>query len=166
MNLQYPSLAIRAPRLLALAATLAAASMLAGCVNDTASGSVYTYDQAQREQVVRHQPRPQTRQIARLGGVVADLAEARRGRIVGPVRRTQAAHAPALLIDQDHRFVPHAGFQRRDQRLHLIRRLDIAPEQDEAQRPDLGEEGPLLRRQFKPGTAENTRPDHAAPLSG
>ncbi|MBV6305372.1 glycine zipper 2TM domain-containing protein [Candidimonas humi] len=53
MNLQYPSLAIRAPRLLALAATLAAASMLAGCVNDTASGSVYTYDQAQREQVVR-----------------------------------------------------------------------------------------------------------------
>lgn len=53
MNPLYSSCAARTPRLLILAATLAAASLLAGCANDSASSSVYTYGQAQREQIVR-----------------------------------------------------------------------------------------------------------------
>jgi outer membrane lipoprotein SlyB len=42
------------PRRVVVAAVLAASmAVLAGCANDTASSSVYSYGQAQREQVVR-----------------------------------------------------------------------------------------------------------------
>ena len=40
-------------RSLAIAAVIASAAVLAGCAHDTASSSVYSYGQAQREQVVR-----------------------------------------------------------------------------------------------------------------
>jgi outer membrane lipoprotein SlyB len=43
----------RSGRMLALAAVLGSLAVLAGCANDTASSSVYTYGQAQREQIVR-----------------------------------------------------------------------------------------------------------------
>lgn len=43
----------RPVRALAMAALLGSVSILAGCANDTASSSVYSYGQAQREQIVR-----------------------------------------------------------------------------------------------------------------
>lgn len=44
---------LRAGRGMAIAAVVASAAILAGCAHDTASSSVYSYGQAQREQVVR-----------------------------------------------------------------------------------------------------------------
>lgn len=44
---------LRAGRALVLTVAVGALSVLAGCANDSASGSVYNYDQAQREQIVR-----------------------------------------------------------------------------------------------------------------
>ncbi|NYT66600.1 glycine zipper 2TM domain-containing protein [Alcaligenaceae bacterium] len=43
----------RAVRQFTLAGVLGLAAVLAGCANDSASSSVYTYGQAQREQIVR-----------------------------------------------------------------------------------------------------------------
>ncbi|HUG59728.1 MAG TPA: glycine zipper 2TM domain-containing protein [Candidimonas sp.] len=43
----------RPARLLALTALVGSLSMLAACANDNASSSVYSYGQAQREQIVR-----------------------------------------------------------------------------------------------------------------
>lgn len=43
----------RPARLLVMAALAGSLAMLAGCANDTASSSVYSYGQAQREQIVR-----------------------------------------------------------------------------------------------------------------
>jgi len=43
----------RAGRWLAIAAAATALTMVAGCANRSASSGVYTYDQAQREQIVR-----------------------------------------------------------------------------------------------------------------
>ncbi|NYT58152.1 glycine zipper 2TM domain-containing protein [Alcaligenaceae bacterium] len=43
----------RPARLLAMAALAGSLTVLAGCANDTASSSVYSYGQAQREQIVR-----------------------------------------------------------------------------------------------------------------
>ncbi|NYT84080.1 glycine zipper 2TM domain-containing protein [Pollutimonas harenae] len=43
----------RPARLLVMAALAGSLAVLAGCANDTASSSVYTFDQAQREQIVR-----------------------------------------------------------------------------------------------------------------
>lgn len=45
--------ALRVGRGMAIAAVVASAAVLAGCAHDTASSSVYSYGQAQREQVVR-----------------------------------------------------------------------------------------------------------------
>src|SRR5690606_2302379 len=44
---------IRRGRTLMLAAVLGSLAVLSGCANDTASSSVYSYGQAQREQIVR-----------------------------------------------------------------------------------------------------------------
>lgn len=43
----------RSARLLAMATLAGSLTVLAGCANDTASSSVYSYGQAQREQIVR-----------------------------------------------------------------------------------------------------------------
>ena len=43
----------RARRLVALTVLAGSLSIMAGCANNSASGSVYNYDQAQREQIVR-----------------------------------------------------------------------------------------------------------------
>lgn len=40
-------------RIIAISALVSAAALLAGCANDNASSSVYSYNQAQREQIVR-----------------------------------------------------------------------------------------------------------------
>lgn len=44
----------RAGRLIAVAALVGAMGVIAGCANPSASSSVYNYDQAQREQIVRY----------------------------------------------------------------------------------------------------------------
>lgn len=44
----------RLPRLAAIAGVVLASLALGGCANQSASGSVYTYGQAQQEQVVRY----------------------------------------------------------------------------------------------------------------
>jgi outer membrane lipoprotein SlyB len=44
---------MRSSRIVIAAALAASMAVLAGCANDTASSSVYSYGQAQREQVVR-----------------------------------------------------------------------------------------------------------------
>lgn len=44
---------VRPTRLLAMTLLAGSMAVLAGCANDTASGSVYNYGQAQREQIVR-----------------------------------------------------------------------------------------------------------------
>ncbi|SHH54299.1 outer membrane lipoprotein SlyB [Pollutimonas bauzanensis] len=43
----------RPARIAAITVLAASMAVLAGCANDTASGSVYSYGQAQREQIVR-----------------------------------------------------------------------------------------------------------------
>lgn len=43
----------RAGRLVALTAAVGALAIIAGCANPSSSSSVYTHDQAQREQIVR-----------------------------------------------------------------------------------------------------------------
>ncbi len=43
----------RTARIIAMAVLAGSTVVLAGCANDTASGSVYSYGQAQREQIVR-----------------------------------------------------------------------------------------------------------------
>lgn len=54
MNPVHSLRGIRAKRYFAMAAVAGAATLLAGCANnDMASSSVYSYDQAQREQIVR-----------------------------------------------------------------------------------------------------------------
>jgi outer membrane lipoprotein SlyB len=49
----FPTRHIRRGRTLMLAAVLGSLAVLSGCANDTASSSVYSYGQAQREQIVR-----------------------------------------------------------------------------------------------------------------
>lgn len=54
MNSSYIQRIGSAPgRVIALAAVLGSLAILAGCANDNASASVYSYGQAQREQIVR-----------------------------------------------------------------------------------------------------------------
>lgn len=64
---------MRAGRGIAIAAVVASAAILAGCAHDTASSSVYSYGQAQREQIVRlgtvQSVRPVTIQQDRTSGM-------------------------------------------------------------------------------------------------
>ncbi|NYT63442.1 glycine zipper 2TM domain-containing protein [Alcaligenaceae bacterium] len=46
-------ISLRPARVLAMTVLAASMAVLAGCANNTASSSVYTYGQAQREQIVR-----------------------------------------------------------------------------------------------------------------
>lgn len=97
MTQQY---VLRAGRGMAVAAVVATAAILAGCAHDTASSSVYTYGQAQREQVVRlgtvQSVRPVTIQQDRtsgagmvaggaLGGVAASGIGGGRGRTLATI---------------------------------------------------------------------------------
>ena len=90
----------RTGRGVALLAALGCAAVLAGCAHDSASSSVYSYDQAQREQVVRlgtvQSVRPVTIQQDRtsgvgvaaggaLGGVAANAIGGGRGRTLATI---------------------------------------------------------------------------------
>lgn len=91
---------LRTGRGMAVAAVVASAAILAGCAHDSASSSVYTYGQAQREQVVRlgtvQSVRPVTIQQDRtsgagvvaggaLGGVAASAIGGGRGRTLATI---------------------------------------------------------------------------------
>ena len=79
-------------------------------------------------------------------------------RRLAPLRRPQPGNPAAFLVDQDRRLAArHAGTQLVDQAARALDRVDVAGEQDEAQRIGIAEEGTLLRRQFRPGAAQNQR---------
>ncbi|MNV77985.1 hypothetical protein D3C71_1714500 [compost metagenome] len=100
------------------------------------------------------QPRPQTHQFTRRHRIVDGLQVGRSRRVLGPVRRAEALHPTAFLIDQDGGVgAPHAVAQIVNQRLHLGLGVHVAAEQDEAPGLGLSEEGALLRRQLVAGTA-------------
>ena len=90
----------RAGRGMGIAAIVASAAILAGCAHDTASSSVYSYGQAQREQVVRlgtvQSVRPVTIQHDRtsgagvvaggaLGGVAGSAVGGGRGQVLAAI---------------------------------------------------------------------------------
>ena len=88
-----------------------------------------------------------------------------------PVRRAQARHAAAFLIDQDRRIgAAHGRAQVVDEGAHLVRVGAIAREQDEAPGSVLAQQRPLGLGQHEPGHADDCRlidrPDAAAPGSG
>jgi hypothetical protein len=63
------------------------------------------------------------------------------------MRRAQPLHPATLLIDQHGRIRPiDAGAQGLGQGAHLLRRLDVSLEEDEAPRTDLPEEVALAFR--------------------
>lgn len=101
MNSIYSSsLRVRSYRLICAAALAGSLALLAGCANDNASSSVYTYGQAQNEQIVRtgtvQAIRPVTIQKGQtsgvgalaggaLGGVAGSAIGQGRGSILGAV---------------------------------------------------------------------------------
>jgi len=105
-------------------------------------------------QVMRHQPRAQPRQFTGFHRVVRRLQISVARRVFGPVRRPHPLDPSALLIDQDRRFgIADGGPQFVGERPHLLRRVDVSPEQDEPPRPRLGEEGPFVLAQPITGAA-------------
>ena len=97
----------------------------------------------ERGQVVGQQARSEEYDVAAQQGVVGrqlPIGPARRE--TPPVRRPQPLLASALLIDQDRRVgALDTGAQLLDQAAQLVRRLDIAFEDDEAPGPHIGEAG-------------------------
>ncbi|TEA76791.1 glycine zipper 2TM domain-containing protein [Allopusillimonas soli] len=94
---------VRASRLIALTAVLGTIALVAGCANHSASSSVYTYGQAQREQIVRtgtvEAVRPVTIQTdessgmgglagGAMGGVAGSAIGGGRGSILGAIGGT------------------------------------------------------------------------------
>lgn len=94
---------VRASRLIALTAVLGTVALVAGCANHSASSSVYTYGQAQREQIVRtgtvEAVRPVTIQTdessgmgglagGAMGGVAGSAIGGGRGSILGAIGGT------------------------------------------------------------------------------
>lgn len=97
MNKQFT---LRTGRSMAVAAVVASVAMLAGCAHESASSSVYTYGQAQREQVVRMGTVQSVRSITikqdrtsgagvvaggALGGVAANTIGGGRGRTLATI---------------------------------------------------------------------------------
>ena len=74
-----------------------------------------------------------------------------------PVRRTQAGDAASLLIDQDRSVAAHGLAHRAGQGANLLGRVHIAGEEDKAPGLRLGQEVPLLGRQFQPRDAKDDR---------
>ena len=79
-----------------------------------------------------------------------------------PMRRAQTLHPPAFLIDQHRRGgIADRGAQVADQCPDLIRSLDIAGEQDEAQRVGFFEKAFLVVAKRRSRAAEDRRPGRA-----
>src|SRR6185312_8520893 len=94
--------------------------------------------------------------LDRIAGI--DRAEGSRGRKVRPLRRAEPLHAPALLIDEDRRFVvsgESAKFLSQSSDLRWA--FTVALEKDEAPRLHRREELPLGRVQPRTGAADDQR---------
>ncbi len=105
----------------------------------------------QYAQILGDQPRGKSRQLFVRS---RDLTESGGGRIDRPMRRAQALDPAAFLIDQHGGVFAEQVAEGLGQRPHLIRRVDIAPEQDQTPGPRLGEEGALAR----PSAPSRTHP--------
>ena len=82
------------------------------------------------------------------GGVpIVDAAVGGARRIGRPMRRAQALHAAALLIDEHSGIAPNRVAKRCSQPGHLRRRLDVALEDDQPPRRARAHERPLRGRQ-------------------
>ena len=74
------------------------------------------------------------------------------------MRRPETLHPAALLVDQHRRpGVADAVAHLVGQGPHLVRAVDVAAKDDEAPRPDLGEEGLLVLRQPMPAASVDRR---------
>ena len=87
------------------------------------------------------------------------------------MRRAEARHASALLIDQDRRVIAADGLaQRRNQTADLRRVAAVAAEKDEADRISSVKEAAFFGAQLFPGAAQNDRarrfPRRTAHLTG
>ena len=108
-------------------------------------------------QVMRNQTRPQTGDLPAV--LHRQLAIGAAGRIAPPVRRAEPLDPSAFLVDQHGRVLAaHALAQGVDQGPGLVRRFDVAPEQDEAPGPGAPEEGGLFRGQDRTRAAEDAGP--------
>jgi hypothetical protein len=67
------------------------------------------------------------------------------------VRRAEALHPAALLIDQDRRIAAEFTYRFANKINNLILILDVSLEQDQPPRAGVAEEGALLRRQRQTG---------------
>ena len=74
------------------------------------------------------------------------------------MRRPEARHPAAFLIDQHRRVRPAGGgAQLADQPPQLLRIDAVAGEQDEAERRARREQGPLLGPELRPGDPDDRR---------
>jgi len=74
------------------------------------------------------------------------------------MRRAEARHASALLIDQDRRVIAADGLaQRADQIADLRGVAAVAAEEDEADRISGAKKAAFFRAQLFPGAAQNDR---------
>ena len=73
------------------------------------------------------------------------------------MRRSATLHAAAFLVDQDVDRTPQRVPDGRDQLAHLRRRVDIALEQDDAERVGLLQEAALLRSQCQTAATADER---------
>ncbi len=80
------------------------------------------------------------------------------------MRLAEALHAPALLVDQDGCVgPPHDIPEGSREMAQLIRRIDVAPEQDEAPGLGLRQEVPFSGVEGEPGTTADEGADHNRP---
>ena len=100
-------------RWLAVAAVVGSLSVLAGCAHQSASSSVYSYGQAQREQIVRLGTVEAVRQVViqnerssgagalaggALGGVAGSAIGGGRGQVLAAIGGACLAHWPAMPL--------------------------------------------------------------------
>ena len=101
------------------------------------------------------------------GFEIPDRGEARRGGILAPVRRPEPLHAAALLIDEDEGVVaPYRVPDVAGQRADLLRRFDVAAEQDDAERVGGPQEGALVVVKARPEAAADEGTSHGKEVTG
>src|SRR5208337_4158484 len=99
-------------------------------------------------EIMGDQPRAKPGETFRPLDARSRALESGGGRIAAPMRRSQALHAPALLIDQDRRSgVAERLADRAGERAKLRPRFDVPPEQNHAPGPRLTQKGALFVRQ-------------------
>ena len=121
---------------------------------------------ADGEQVFAHEPGDEPDRLGPLLQVV-DRGVARGGGVAAPVRQPEPLHAAALLVDEDHRLVAaerRANVAR--QRVDLLPGVDVAAEENDAERVGVLQEGTLVRRKRRAEAAadEGSHAARSAPI--